>query len=266
MPYRSGFSIPAARHLSSLFSPTAVVLQAGGGGEKPPTPSTLRATLAKFSSPIAAAFAILPTYYFFEVKSALQEGKPKPPFNLKRCGIGGLKLAPTISLVMSSMIYSRAKCEKSVSPYLGSSPFAEKFVSSTIVAGIASPLLAILNNQGRGVSWGVAARSVSLGQVSCIMARETCFLFSLAITGPLSAMAKEKFGENPLVSNTTFFVTGAFGSLAGHPPDTILNQMQAGIHKSPTRPSLLAGGGYKAFAIGTFMVIYKNIESALKVN
>lgn len=106
-------------------------------------------------------------------------------------------------------------------------------------------------------------KSLSAKQTGAILLRETSFLFSLRVSGPLSAAMKQHFGENKAVEFGSAFVSGTIGSLIGHPADTALTLWQKGMKVEKLRHTM-RGAPAKALAVGGFSVCYKLVNKLLE--
>ena len=110
-----------------------------------------------------------------------------------------------------------------------------------------------------GYSAAKSLGSLSVIQVAAIITRETTFLFSLRISGPVGNMMKQSFGDNQIVAVSSAFFTGVFGSVVGHAADTKLTLDQAKIFGQPYS-HLKKGVLVRAVTIGIFTALYQTTK------
>jgi hypothetical protein len=209
--------------------------------------------------PLAASVAIIPVFYGFVAKSAQQIGKPIPRMTIKEALKGGVQAAPTIGVIVGTQMIMQNAVEKALMENIGNNgkpSFTSMLVSSVIVGGISAPALAVFNGQTMGRTVTESLRSLSVKQTTAIVFRETSFLFSLIISGSVSEAMKRISGDNKAVEYSSAFVSGAIGSVIGHPADTALTLWQKGMKVECFRQSM-RGAPMKALAVGGFSVFYK---------
>jgi hypothetical protein len=221
-----------------------------------------------FASPVAASVAIVPVFYGFVAKSAQQLGNPIPRMSVKEALKGGCKTAPTIGVIVGTQmavqrVVEKALVERSNDQKDRSPSFGAMFVISMFVSGGSVPALVAFNGQTMGRTVAASLRSLSARQAGAIVARETSFLFSLRVSGPMSEIMKRTFGENRAVEYASAFTSGAVGSLVGHPADTALTLWQQGRKVTNLRQAM-RGGPVKALAVGCFSVCYKTVNELLE--
>ncbi len=217
-------------------------------------------TLAPYLIPPAAASAaIIPVFYGFMGKSALQKGLEMPRFNFKEAVIKGVKASPILAI----QVVAQTAIEQGIGKYFpaGESKTSSMVLSALIVGAISAPSLAVFNGQSMGYSWKESMKKLTVKQTGAIVARETSFLFAIRISDPVSDAMKEHFGDNKAVGYSSAFITGAIGSLVGHPADTILTCGQAGIKVQARH--LLRGATVRAGTVGALSVIYKFVKESL---
>ena len=217
--------------------------------------------------PLAASAAIVPTFYGFAAKSAQQIGKPIPRMSILEALKGGFKAAPTIGIIVGTQMVSQATIEKVFMKYLGSEDkkpsFSFMLISSIVVGGISAPALAVFNGQTLGRTAMQSLKEFPWKQRIAIVSRETSFLFSLRISDPISDAMKRVYGNNKSVEYGSAFISGAMGSIIGHPADTALTRWQNEMKVESFRQSM-KGAPMKALAVGGFSVLYKAVQDILK--
>lgn len=208
--------------------------------------------------PISASMAIVPVYYGFLLKSAQQIGKPMPKLRVRDLFKYSLKASPTIGSIIGIQMVAQSFVEKALQSreVQSGGAFRQAAVSALIVGVISTPPLAVFNGQTMGKSVIQSLKGISFKQTFAILARETSFLFSLRISDPLSSFLKREYGQNRFIEYGTAFLSGAIGSIIGHPGDTALTLWQQGMEvRSVTQ--LWKGVGVKAVATGGFALGYK---------
>jgi len=137
--------------------------------------------------------------------------------------------------------------------------FGTMMCSSVAVGCISTPGLVIFNGKTMGYSATESLRALSVIQAAAVITRETTFLFSLRISGPVSDMMKQSFGDNQIVALSSAFFTGVFGSVIGHAADTKLTWDQAKIF-GQSYSHLKRGILIKAVATGSFTALYQTTK------
>lgn len=212
---------------------------------------------------VAASAAIVPAFYGFVVKSAQQVGNPIPRMSMREAFVGGLRASPTIGMIVGTQMGVQKVVENAMDANQNnSSDIASKLASSLVVGAVSSPLLAVFNGQTMGKTMMSSLRSLTAVQAGAIVARETSFLFALAINDPMAAAMKRKFGDHKAVEYSSSFIGGAIGSLIGHPADTALTLWQKGMTVDCFR-SLMRGAPAKAVAVGIFNVGFQVSKGVL---
>ncbi|QLH36973.1 MAG: hypothetical protein HWD61_13215 [Parachlamydiaceae bacterium] len=210
------------------------------------------------SPPIAAGAGIVPVFYGFVAKSAMQLGQPLPKMTVKEVLQEGGKAAPTIGIIVGTQMIVQSVAENAFMKNTKNEQpsFKLMIASSLLVGGFSAPALAVFNAQTMGRSVADSLKSLTTKQVVAIVTRETSFLFSLRISDPASDAMKSYCGDNKAIEYSSAFATGFIGSIIGHPADTALTLWQKG-RKIEKLSQLKQGVLIKAFAVGGFSVIYK---------
>ncbi len=226
--------------------------------------------------PVAAATAIVPVFYGFIAKSAQQLGKPAPRMAPIEALKQGVKAAPTVGVIVGTQMVVQTIVENQLFGMnkRKAPSFLSMLASSIIVGIISAPALAVFNGQTMGRSIKASLQSLSGKQTMAIVTRETSFLFSLRISAPVSEAMKQSCGDSYVVDYGSTFMTGAIGSLIGHPADTALTLWQKNKrvmwkkHWNQKRKlacalRLLRGVPAKALAVGGFAMGYKWVKGSL---
>jgi hypothetical protein len=201
--------------------------------------------------------AIVPVFYGFMVKSALQTGSPIPAFSMKTALWEGMKAAPTIGLIVGTQMVAQNLAEKGIMQLTGNTEpqFISMLASSILVGAVSAAPLAVFNGMTMKQTARESLSSLTARQALAIVARETSFLFSLRISGPVGEVMKENLGDSRAVKVGAAFTSGAIGSLIGHPADTALTLWQKKQEIRSAR-QLMNGGAAKAVTVGVFTICY----------
>lgn len=213
--------------------------------------------------PAAAGAAVIPIFYGFMAKSALQKGQEMPHFNFRGVVTGGFKASPTVGAIVGIQMVAQNAIEQGINKILpeGESKAASMVLSALIVGAISAPPLAVLNGQSMGYSPIESLKKLTIKQTGAIVGRETSFLFAIRISDPVSEAMRKQFGDHKGVVFSAAFMSGVIGSLVGHPADTALTCWQAGIKVQARH--LMCGATIRAGTVGAFSVIYKIVKEGL---
>jgi hypothetical protein len=209
--------------------------------------------------PLAASIAIVPVFYGFIVKSAQQMAQPIPRMTVREALKGGIKAAPTIGIIVGTQMSVQKIAEEVLMKNKQNRDkpnFTSMLVSSALVGVISAPAYAVFNGQTMNRTAMESLRALSARQATAIVSRETSFLFSLRISDPVSEAMKRAIGDNKIVEYSSAFISGAIGSVIGHPADTALTLWQKEMQVESCR-QLMRGASAKALAVGGFSVFYK---------
>lgn len=215
--------------------------------------------------PAAAGIAIVPVFYGFMAKSALQMGGRMPPIEVISTLKKGCQTAPTVGAIVGTQMIVQNLVEKALQKGAGNQQtqnFPMMLASAAIVGALSAPILAVFNGQTMGQTAFQSLKSLSAKQTSAIVARETSFLFSLRVSEPIAKEMERLCGKSPAVDYGSAFVSGVVGSLIGHPADTALTLWQKGMKVKNAR-QLMRGGPAKAVAVGGFSMGYKKVTELL---
>ena len=206
--------------------------------------------------PIAASIAILPAFKDLVAKSAEQKGLVVPHMSFREILVGGLRMAPTTGLIVSSQIFLQSVIEKALIKDKDKASLPLTIASSAIVGVFSTPILAIFNGQTMGWSFQKSLQRSSPMVLLAIAVQETAFVSSLSATENLIPLVKDKVGNTKVFKYTTAFITGALSSLVSHPANTAVTRWQNDLEVTSLRQSMW-GAMRKARAIGVFAVVYK---------
>ncbi|MBI2743901.1 MAG: hypothetical protein HYX48_08310 [Chlamydiales bacterium] len=206
--------------------------------------------------PMAASAAIVPVFRDMIAKSAQQKGEPIRKMSLYRGVIEGIKAAPTVGVIVGTQMIVQKAVEKALLGDSGKASFSSAIASSAIVGAVSAPVLLVFNGQTMGYSVTESIRRFSFKQCFAIVLQETAFVGGLSVADRLAVVMKKQFGDNKGVEYAAAFTTGALGSLAGHPANTVVTRAQSGM-KIDHIGQLMWGAARKARAIGCFSVFYK---------
>ncbi len=206
--------------------------------------------------PVAASLAIVPVFRDLAAKSALQKGLRPQGMTMHEAVMGGLKASPTVGVIVGTQMVLQSFLEKKMAGESKEAGLPSALASSAVVGAVSAPILAVFNGQTMG--WGIreSLRKFSVKQGLAIAVQETAFVCGLSAADKVSLVMKEHFGDNKAVEYTAAFMSGAAGSLAGHPANTALTRWQSGMVVESISQSFW-GAARKARAIGFFSVFYK---------
>ncbi len=206
--------------------------------------------------PLAAGAAIVPAYYGFRVKTAQQLGQPIPKVGFQEAVRGGASLAPTVATLVGMQMMVQKAAEEKIQELVGRDQgFFSTAASSLTVGLVSSPGIAVFNGQAAGHSPMTSLRNLTPRQFGAISCQETAFVMGLSAAKHINSLAKEQFGDNAAVETGSSFISGALGSLCGHPANTCLTRWQNGL-KVESAGQLMRGGPAKAVATGVFSAVY----------
>lgn len=212
---------------------------------------------------VSAGAAIVPSYFGLVAKSALQLGNPVPVMSHATKLKEGIKAVPITAAVVGSQMALQSFIAQAFSKKSEVNSFLSTFLSAAAVAGLSAPLLTMFNGKTVGLSFTQSLKSTNVKQISAIIARETSFIFSLKLSGPMTDYMKSKNLTAKPYEIMASFVSGAVGSAFGHPADTALTMWQKGL-KIDSFTKLHRGLATKSMAVGLFSVVYNLTESSLK--
>lgn len=216
--------------------------------------------------PIAASMAIVPVYYGYVAKSALQTNKSIPRMSTLSWLFAGAKASPTVGAIVGTQMIAQRLLEKRLHRNKSASDSDLPLVlfSTVVVGTVSAPLLAIFNGQTMGKTSRESVRALSIRQTGAIVTRETGFLLGLRLSGPIANAMQRGERESKVVEFAAAFFSGSMGSLVGHPADTLLTLWQRG-ERLDKWSHLMRGSAHKAVAAGIFTIFYKVICQSLEV-
>ncbi|MBS0634777.1 MAG: hypothetical protein JSR37_04870 [Verrucomicrobia bacterium] len=217
--------------------------------------------------PFAAGAAIIPPYYGFVVKTAQQLGQPVPKMGPADVLRGGCRIAPTVAGLVGMQMIVQGSVEQKVQEVVGhgqgkAPTMFETAASSFVVGALSSPAIAVFNGQAAGQTPLHALRNMSFRQFGAISVQETAFVMGMSASRHINDVAKGFFGDGDAVQYGSSFVSGAIGSLAGHPANTALTRWQNGLPVQGIS-QLARGAPVKAMATGLFAAGYHVVKDLL---
>ena len=241
--------------------------------------------------PVAAATAIVIPYCFFERKSYFQTDQVPPRFKFfkamkgesspMKAMKGGVGAMPSIVMVVGVPVVAQEKVENFVKRYWpfenkdNKSTTAQMVLSAAAVGGLSVVPLAYFNGRTNNMTLKESWKNLTWKHSVAIVSRETSCLVAWRIAGPLSDYMKGISNGSQAVEWGTVFMTGAIGSLVGHPGDTVLSRLQkqlpledprqlyrapAGAERKAAAKRLFRqmylGAGSRAFGLSVFTCFY----------
>lgn len=224
--------------------------------------------------PIAAGAAIIPTYVFFRDKFYLQLGEKIPPRQLLPLLKEGFQTSPVICGIVGSQLILQQTFHLGIEKIFGTginesrrTKYITDFVSCGLVAAISTPGYIEFNRSAMKMPFS-PRMLFSAKQAKYIAFRELCFMNALIGGKRIAKGMESKFGDSKTVEYASIFLTGAFGSLLGHPADTIVTRLLK--NKSvdykwnvKSMHALMQGGLTKACGVGLFCIGYNAVKEKL---
>lgn len=207
--------------------------------------------------PLASGAAIFPLFYGLVLKSAQQlEAKP-PLMSVKEALKGGAKVSKTLSLMVGTQMIVQNELDRLTKGVAYASLW-----NSMLIGAISAPMLVVFNGYTMNQTAKDSLKGLKLRNVAAIMYLETSFLFSMRLALSTNEAMKSYLGEGNLTSYAGAFISGALGSLVGHPADTALTRWQKEL-PVPVRV-LYYGAPVKAVTLGVFSIFYKAIKESVE--
>lgn len=214
----------------------------------------------------SAGIAIVPIYYGLVGKTTLQLGGNVPKMGLKEAIKGGVGLSPLIGAIVGVQMTAQKAIEIGMLDGMHvhkKDDVKTMLAASAVVGAVTSPIDAVLNGKTMGQTPMQSLRNLNRWQVGAVSARETIFVMSLRAAQPVGRYMKETFGDKPWVENASAFISGAIGSVIGHPTDTAFTLWQKN-RKIESLPALMRGSMVKAVSIGVFASVYHASRRSLE--
>jgi hypothetical protein len=209
-----------------------------------------------FVPPLAAAISIIPVFKMMIEKSDLQRGQFSEKITFQEALKKGFKASPTVGVIVGTQMIAQKALQQTLFTDYKKSEIMPSLISSAIVGVVSTPVLAIFNGQTMGLSPWKSLKRLSIRQSAAISLQEAAFVAGISAAEMVSLTMKEKIIDSPVTEYSASFVSGALGSLAGHPANTALTRWQCGM-KINNISELMLGSLKKAKAIGLFSVFYK---------
>lgn len=226
-------------------------------------------TVPFWGPPVSIGMAAFPSFYWYQVKCAMQAGIKAPPPVVTEIARGASGAAPIlIAQMILQMVVERGLKDFSKAYGLNErvvqSP-AFAIGSSMAVGGASVWALAVYS--GRTIQPPIPIREsirwVTWQRGRLIFCREACFFSGIASSEHCSLVAQKHFGEEKIVKYTAVFFSGAFGSFLGHPFDTALVYLQYGLRRENCL-QLMRGASARIFSNGVLTVIFIAINDTLQ--
>lgn len=220
----------------------------------------LRESLNKVISPVSASFAILPSFYWFARKAAIQSSSPIPLFNFQNTIVGGLKTVPVISSTVGLQLILQELIEGKISQTTAFNNWQSSLLASSIVGFLTAIPLGVFQGQTLGItikhSFKLAANPKSI----CLIGlRESGFIAAVQASAPLAKLLNSE-GDNLALQNLTYFTTSAGASYLTQPLDSLATRT---FKSSSVSKSLYSGAASRAVASGIFNVAYQAAKNLI---
>lgn len=213
-----------------------------------------RSIIAEF---VASGTAIIPTFYGFQVKTALQTGAARPPFNLYSALAVGARKAPFVGFMIGTQRILQNATDKVIERKFNTEKnVVTSIASATIIGTITTPLVAIFTGMTNEKSISASIKALTWKQMGASAWIENGFLMGMGITEPVIAKLQRRFGKHKVVDYIGAFGSGALGAAAGHAGDSALTFWQNNI-KITNLFQLKKGMVVRSVAVGGYNCIYK---------
>ncbi len=210
---------------------------------------------------VAAGAAVIPPYYLFVVKSALQAGLPRPSMTLDNTVIWPIKGAAIAGSVIGMQLSLTGVATRFLNKANITGVYADS-ISALSIAVLSVPALAADNGRTFGLTVVQSIKKLNIRQTNALVIRESTFLFGDPLGRLINDSMVRKFGDNNKTKYASTFLGGALVCFMGYPADTMLTRSQHGLDLVPLHQSF-KGIGYKATAIGLFYCFYQGFKSAM---
>jgi hypothetical protein len=214
----------------------------------------------KFIAPISASFAIIPSFYWFARKAAIQSGLPLPYFNFENTLLGGLKTAPTIASTVGLQLILQESIQTKLNQYNFLNNWQSSFLASSIVGFLTAIPLGIFQGQTLGLSAQNSLKSAIMPKTICLIGlRESGFIAGVQISTALAELINPN-KDHPILQNICYFASSAGVSILTHPIDSLATR---NFKPCPTSKSLYAGAISRAIASGIFNIAYQSVKTVI---
>jgi hypothetical protein len=228
---------------------------------------TKKSFVEKYLTPtIGGVVATVPSFYLFELKSAVQIGGMRPKWGVSAI-IRGIKASPLSGAVVAAQIGAHSEIEERLDKHGLEKSFARTLAVSGTVGLLSSPLLIALNGMSMGQNVFKSITGMSRLQFFALGGRETAFVATMKFSEQLSRYMRGIFGDSIAINYGSPFIAGVVGCAASHPFDTAVTRSQVGIPikitpmelaKGTGWKQLMRGAGWRCAAGGTFVSLIEN--------
>jgi hypothetical protein len=215
--------------------------------------------------PIAGAIAIVPTYYGFVYKTAIQTLQPPPKLTIQSTISDGFKASPLVGVIVGAQLGIQKATSEALDLCGLENEFAKMSISSITSGAISSPLLVALNALTLNKPIFQSIKTTTPIFATLITIRESSFVASLVFNTPLNKQLQNFFGENKFNYPVANFISGFTCSILTHPTDTYLTCLQKGI-KLQNLGHLAKGSISKGITIGLFNVAFSTTHNLITTN
>ena len=210
--------------------------------------------------PIAAGLAIIPTFYGFQVKTALQRGVSIPKYKPLSALKDGLRASPLIAAMISSQRIGQMALDQAIQKQFGCHENFITAITSSAVIGVAcTPAMVIFTGMTQRKSAINSLKDLSLKQFGASAAIEVGFLAGMGATGPMIKLFQQKFGNAKSVEYGGAFSSGFIGAMAGHAGDSAMTMWQNTI-KIENLKQLGRGAITRSISVGSLNCIYRFVK------
>ena len=225
--------------------------------------NSLQFDYTKFIPPFAASVAIVPSFYWFARKGALQSNSPVPSFNFNNTFLAGIKSVPIIAGTVGLQLILQEAFEKTLKNKSLMSDWQSSLSASSLVGFFTAIPLGIFQGQTLGLSIQDSIKtSLTPKLISVIGLRESGFIAGLQLGKPVAKLLNPQ-NDNLLIKNLTYFTTSAGAALLTQPLDSLATRS---FKQTTNSASLYAGSISRAIASGIFSIVYQNVKTFISSN
>lgn len=220
----------------------------------------------ELSKPVAASAAIVFPFREFMVKSRLQTNTTYHDITWSAGLKGGLQATKSAGPLVGAQTVIKEKLETNLKKKTELGDKAIAVASAVTVGFFSTPFVAVFNGHSMGWKWHQSLKKLNARQFAATTLQESGFVAGVTAAGKVSEVMKEHLGDYKVLDLAAAYVSGAAGSLAGHPGNTYITRDQANMKTAFTFQQLTLGAARRANGAGVFTVLYTLAKKFLNPN
>lgn len=214
----------------------------------------------KIAAPFSAGLAIVPSFYWFARKAAIQSGSNLPLFNFENSVLGGIKTIPTIASTVGLQLILQESIQTKINESNLYNSWQSSFLASSIVGFLTAIPLGIFQGQTLGFSIKTSLKTAAMPKSVCLIGlRESGFIAGVQASAPLAKLINPN-NDNMVLQNLTYFASSAGASILTQPLDSLATQ---NFKPCSVPKSLYSGSVSRAIASGIFNVAYQAAKNLI---